>query len=72
MVSLSPDPLPFTPLPGTLLKVHGTVLVTNEVFDSNARRRVPLPNLCRQFDVTYCNTIDMLRGLVVQHPSNEG
>ena len=46
-------------------KVHGTVLVTNEVFDSNVRRRVPLPNLCRQFDVTYCNTIDMLRGLGV-------
>ena len=46
-------------------KVHGAVLVTNEVFDANVRRRVPLPNLCRQFDVAYCNTIDMLRGLGV-------
>ena len=46
-------------------KVHGTVLVTNEVFDPNVKRRVPLPNLCRQFDVAYCNTIDMLRGLGV-------
>ena len=46
-------------------KVHGTVLVTNEVIDSNVRRRVPLPNLCRQFDVACCKTIDMLRGLGV-------
>ena len=46
-------------------KVHGTVLVTNEVLDANVRRRVPLPNLCVQFDVDYCNTIDMLRGLGV-------
>ena len=44
-------------------KVHGAVLVTNEVFASDAKRRVPLPNLCRQFDVPYCNTINMLRGL---------
>ena len=46
-------------------KVHGAVLVTNEVFDANVRRRVPLPNLCKQFDVDYGNTIDMLRGLGV-------
>ena len=46
-------------------KVHGTVLVTNEVFDANAKGRVPLPNLCGQFGVAYCNTIDMLRGLGV-------
>ena len=46
-------------------KVHGTVVVTNEVFDANVKRRVPLPNLCKQFDVAYCNTIDMLRGLGV-------
>lgn len=46
-------------------KVHRTVLVTNEVSDSNVRRRVPLPNLCKQFDIAYCNTIDTLRGLGV-------
>ena len=46
-------------------KGHGAVLVTNEVFDPNVRRRVPLPNLCKHFEVAYCNTIDMLRGLGV-------
>lgn len=47
-------------------KVHGAVVVTQEVFNAEAKRRVPLPNLCRQFDVDYCNTIDMLRSLGVQ------
>ncbi|MXX00251.1 MAG: DUF4411 family protein [Acidimicrobiia bacterium] len=46
-------------------KVHSLVLVTNEAYDQEARRRVPLPNLCRQFDVEYRNTIGMLRGLGV-------
>lgn len=47
-------------------KVHGTIVVTNEVFDANIRRRVPLPNLCRQFGVPYVNTLGMLRGLGVR------
>lgn len=46
-------------------KVHGNVLVTNEVFDANVKRRVPLPNLCKTFGIDYCNTIDILRGLGV-------
>ena len=46
-------------------KTHNAIVVTNEVFDPNAKRRVPLPNLCRQFDVGNCNTIDMLRELGV-------
>ena len=46
-------------------KIHNAIVVTNEVFDPNARRRVPLPNLCKRFDVDRCNTIDMLRGLGV-------
>ena len=46
-------------------KVHNAIVVTNEVPDPNVKRRVPLPNLCKQFDIDYCNTIDMLRGLGV-------
>ena len=41
----------------------GAVLVTNEIFIPDVRRRVPLPNLCRQFDVTYRNMLGMLRDL---------
>lgn len=48
------------------VKIHNAIVVTNEVFDANIRRRVPLPNLCRQFDIPYSNTVDMLRGLGVR------
>ena len=37
-------------------KVHGAVLVTHEVFRPGARKRVPLPNVCREFGVDYRNT----------------
>ena len=40
-------------------------MVTNEAFAVDVRRRVLLPNLCRQFGIAYCNTVDMLRGLGV-------
>ncbi len=46
-------------------KVHSAILVTNEVYNEEVRRRVPLPNLCRKFGVEVCNTIGMLRGLGV-------
>ena len=46
-------------------KSHGCTLVTNEVFDPNVKRRVPLPNLCRAFYIDYCSTVDMLRRLGV-------
>lgn len=41
----------------------GAVLVTNEVFIPDVRRRVPLPNLCRRFDISYRNMLGMLRDL---------
>ena len=44
-------------------RVTGAVLVTNEVFRPEARGRVPIPNLCRQFDVSYLNMLGMLRNL---------
>ena len=47
-------------------KVNHVVLVTNEVFDANAKGRVPLPNLCKQFEIRYVNTIGMLRSLNVK------
>ena len=41
--------------------VHGAVVVTNEVSAPNARRKVPLPDLCEQFQIRSINTVDMLR-----------
>lgn len=45
---------------------NGAVVVTNEVPAPDARRRVPLPDLCDQFDIPCINTFDMLRGLGAQ------
>ena len=44
-------------------KVHGAVVVTQEVFDADVRKKVPLPNVCRQFGVDYRDTFEMLREL---------
>ena len=41
--------------------VHGAIVVTNEVAAPDARRKVPLPDLCNQFHIRSINTIAMLR-----------
>ena len=45
--------------------VHSMTVVTLETFDPNIRRRVKLPNVCRQFNVDCIDTFDMLRRLGV-------
>jgi len=47
-------------------KAHGAVLVTEEVFNANITKKVPLPNVCRHFNVAYTDTFGMLRGLGAQ------
>lgn len=47
-------------------KEHDAVVVTHEAYIPEARRRVPLPNLCRQFGVAYKDTFLMLRELEVR------
>lgn len=42
-------------------KTKQLVLVTHEVFLPETRRRVPIPNVCRQFDVIFVDTFEMLR-----------
>lgn len=46
-------------------KVHGLVIVTQEVFKPDIKNGVPIPNVCRQFDVPYVDTFSMLRSLEV-------
>lgn len=46
-------------------KVNKHIVVTHEVFDPEVKRRIPMPNICVEFKVEYCNTFDMLRKLAV-------
>ncbi len=45
---------------------HDAIVVTNEVPAPQAQRRVPLPDLCRQFQIPCINTFEMLRDLGAQ------
>lgn len=47
-------------------KSRGAVLVTLEVFDPVVRKKVPLPNVCRAFDVECITPFEMLRRLDVK------
>lgn len=46
-------------------KHDGYVLVTHET-RSDAKVRVPMPNICEHFGVSHCNTFEMLRALSCQ------
>ena len=43
--------------------VNGMVVVTHEQYAPDARRKVPMPNVCIEFDVAYVDTFAMLRDL---------
>jgi len=47
-------------------KVRGCVVVTEEVYDPAIKRKVRIPNVCREFKVRSINTFDMLRELGIQ------
>ncbi len=47
-------------------KVNGLVVVTHEVFAPEVRRKVPIPNVCLEFDVEYCDPFEMLHELKEQ------
>jgi len=47
-------------------KAEGMIVVTDEVYDNNIRKKVKIPNVCQQFGVEYINTFDMLRELGVK------
>jgi len=44
-------------------KVYGLTVVTHETYAPDARKKVPIPNICRAFAVTYVDTWAMLRAL---------
>ena len=46
-------------------RVHGRTLVTQEVYNPSIKKRVPLPNVCREFGVDTTHTFRLLRVLDV-------
>ena len=47
-------------------KVNGLTVVTHEEFAPDAKKEVPIPNVCLEFDVNYCKTFEMLDDLKVK------
>ncbi|WP_434181414.1 DUF4411 family protein (plasmid) [Clavibacter michiganensis] len=45
---------------------HGHTVVTHEIFQANARKRILIPNACQALGVPYCNTFAMLRSRSVR------
>ena len=43
-------------------KAHDMVLVTKETY-STSKKKVKIPNICREFDVEYINDFEMIRRL---------
>ncbi|MGD9897198.1 MAG: DUF4411 family protein [Candidatus Methylacidiphilaceae bacterium] len=44
----------------------GSIVVTNETYDPKIRKKIKIPNACREFGVRCVNTFEMLRGLGVK------
>lgn len=44
----------------------GCTVVTHEQFDSNIKRRIPIPNVCQAFSMQPVDTFQMLRALGVR------
>jgi hypothetical protein len=47
-------------------KANGLVVVTHEEYAPDVKKKVPMPNVCVEFGVEYCDTFEMLRELGVQ------
>jgi len=47
-------------------KAKSMILVTHEVLARDARKTVPIPNVCEAFGVSYVDTFEMLRDLEAQ------
>jgi hypothetical protein len=47
-------------------KVNGLIVVTHEEYAGDVKKKVPIPNVCLEFDVDYVNTFEMLEDLKVK------
>ena len=48
-------------------KARGLKMVTHEAPAPNSKTSVKIPDVCKAFDITYCNTFDMLRELRISY-----
>lgn len=46
-------------------KTYNYVVVTEEVYSAEKKSKIPIPNVCKAFGITYVNTFGMLRNLKV-------
>lgn len=53
-------------------KANGLVVVTHEEYAPQRKTKVPIPNVCIEFGVEYCNTFEMLRELKEQFVLRHG
>jgi len=42
------------------------IVVTQESYSPEIKRKIPIPNVCKDFDIPYMDTFEMLRNLNVQ------
>ena len=47
-------------------KTRNYTIVTHEVYNEQIKRKIPIPNVCRAFDIPYINTFEMLRRLGIK------
>ncbi|MBN1124209.1 MAG: DUF4411 family protein [Sedimentisphaerales bacterium] len=47
-------------------KVNDCILVTHEVLAIDARKKIPIPNICQAFEVPWTDTFSMLRNIGVR------
>jgi hypothetical protein len=47
-------------------KTLGATVVTHEVLVPSGSKKVKIPNICREFDVDFCNTFDLLEAVAAQ------
>ena len=48
-------------------RAHDLVLVTHEEYRPDVKKRIPIPNVCKAFDVVHMNTFEMLKALAVRY-----
>jgi esterase/lipase len=52
-------------------RAHEMVLVTHEQYVPQVKKRIPIPNVCREFGVRHANTFEMLTAFQVQYHWSE-
>lgn len=44
-------------------KEKNVTIVTLEIYNPTIKRKVPIPNICKDFEIEYCNCFELLRRL---------